>query len=555
MTGSGPTATADCGMTQTWTANFTDDCGNVAEEVSITYTWTEDNDDPVIATKAVSGDLGCNPTVEAPEFTLTEACSPGEIVMTGSGPTATADCGMTQTWTANFTDDCGNVAEEVSITYTWTEDLVDPVIATTATSGDLGCNPTVEAPVFTLTEACSPGEIVMTGSGPTATADCGMTQTWTANFTDDCGNVAEEVSITYTWTEDLVDPVITNCPVDVDFEFETPIFDETVTATDNCGDPVVSYVDSNSSIVVPGAPGVDPATSFLIVCKRPGYDGGNGTGNRYDFILFTWDGGDYVTYGPSGPKAVYLPGELITDSNDGEPTSDDAVFTMRFEEEAAEPNNSNLKARWTIWWDADGDGPIGEVQLATKNSNNNLPAFPECQADWLEFDSLSTGFNCKIAESVCLGSNEPGPGYTAYVRTRDFTATDSCGNTSDDLNGATCSVTYTWKIENVEEPSIANTELDEADRSIELDFAAYPVPFDSNVNVKFNFEFDTNVTINVHDTRGLLIKSLSLTNVRAGSDIKESFDLSRAGDQLFYITVITNQGSVTKKVVSSNIKN
>jgi len=92
------------------------------------------------------------------------------------------------------------------------------------------------------------------------------------------------------------------------------------------------------------------------------------------------------------------------------------------------------------------------------------------------------------------------------------------------------------------------------DFGVELDFAAYPVPFDRDVNVKFNFEFDTDVTIDVHDTKGLLVKSLSLTNVRAGSDVKKSFDLSRAGDQLFYITVTTNQGSVTKKVVSSNMK-
>ena len=92
------------------------------------------------------------------------------------------------------------------------------------------------------------------------------------------------------------------------------------------------------------------------------------------------------------------------------------------------------------------------------------------------------------------------------------------------------------------------------DMGVELDFMAYPVPFDRDVNVKFNFEFDTDVTIEVHDTRGLLVKSMTLNNVRANTEIKKSFDLSRAGDQLFYITVTTNQGSVTKKAVSSNMK-
>ena len=95
---------------------------------------------------------------------------------------------------------------------------------------------------------------------------------------------------------------------------------------------------------------------------------------------------------------------------------------------------------------------------------------------------------------------------------------------------------------------------DEVKIGVELDFLAYPVPFDRDVNVKFNFEFDTDVTIEVHDTRGLLVKSMTLNNVRANTEIKKSFDLSRAGDQLFYITVTTNQGSVTKKAVSSNMK-
>ena len=127
-----------------------------------------------------------------------------------------------------------------------------------------------------------------------------------------------------------------------------------------------------------------------------------------------------------------------------------------------------------------------------------------------------------------------------------FTATDDCGKET------TCTTYYSWNIVD-DAPTGANDGTSDS-MEMELDFTAYPVPFDREVSVKFNFEFDTDVTIDIHDTRGLLVKSLSLTNVRAGSDVKKSFDLSRAGDQLFYITVTTNQGSVTKKVVSSNMK-
>ena len=42
----------DAITTQTWTANYTDACGNAAEEVVITYTWIVDTEVPVISTEA-----------------------------------------------------------------------------------------------------------------------------------------------------------------------------------------------------------------------------------------------------------------------------------------------------------------------------------------------------------------------------------------------------------------------------------------------------------------------------------------------------------------------
>ena len=110
----GPQATEGCGYTQTWTANYTDACGNVAETVSVTYTWIMDNEAPVITTDAESGDLGCNPDIVPPLFKVTDNCLDSEMDLDASteGPQATEGCGYTQTWTANYTDACGNVAEQ-----------------------------------------------------------------------------------------------------------------------------------------------------------------------------------------------------------------------------------------------------------------------------------------------------------------------------------------------------------------------------------------------------------------------------------------------------------
>ncbi|HOI86619.1 MAG TPA: HYR domain-containing protein, partial [Lentimicrobium sp.] len=124
-------------------------------------------------------------------------------------------CAYTQTWTANYTDACNNAATPVSITYTWTVDTEAPVISTVAESADLGCNPTVEAPVFTGLDNCA-GEFTpeVSTEGP-SNEGCAYTQTWTANYTDACNNAATPVSITYTWTVDTEAPIFTALPENI----------------------------------------------------------------------------------------------------------------------------------------------------------------------------------------------------------------------------------------------------------------------------------------------------------------------------------------------------
>jgi len=133
------------------------DACEMTESCSRTFEVEADEVPPVISTDAVSEDLGCNPTVEAPEFTGLDNCD-GVFtpVVSTDGPVEPDDaCGLwSQTWTANYTDACDNDAEPVSITYTWKEDLVEPVISTDAEDTDFGCNPTITAPVYRTSVHC-----------------------------------------------------------------------------------------------------------------------------------------------------------------------------------------------------------------------------------------------------------------------------------------------------------------------------------------------------------------------------------------------------------------
>ena len=174
-----------------------------------------------------------------------------------------------------------------------------------------------------------------------------------------------------------------------------------------------------------------------------------------------------------------------------------------------------------------------------------------CQPVSAQIDELDTGFNCKIAEAVCLGSTEPGPGFTSFQKIRTFTVTDDCGKTT------TCSVTYTWNEEGDQTGGATASAPDAGDetlKGVEIDFTAYPVPFDKEVNIKLDFEFDTDATIEVYDTKGLLVMTQSVPNLKSNNVETVKLDLSRGGDQVFYVTVHTNQGSVTKKIVSSGVR-
>ena len=210
--------TSACGRSRTWTAHYTDPCGNPATDVSVTYTWTEDAKAPVIHTEAVSDHKGCNPTIVAPTFTVTDNCEgafilPTEYVTT-TGKTGDG-CEKSQSWTANYTDGCDNPAEALTVTYYWTESE-QPVITTDLTDQTLGCDATVAPPTpadFTVIDDCnSSATATVTASAETVT-DYSHSITYTATYTNDCNISAEPVQITYTWTESP--EVSISCPEDV----------------------------------------------------------------------------------------------------------------------------------------------------------------------------------------------------------------------------------------------------------------------------------------------------------------------------------------------------
>ncbi|MBP5135162.1 MAG: hypothetical protein ILP24_05320, partial [Paludibacteraceae bacterium] len=194
--------TGTCPITVTRTYTVKDLCNHTATVTHVIE--IKDSEKPEVSPLASSGDLGCNPTVTAPAFTVTDNCDANLTAdVVTDGPTHTG-CDYTQTWTATATDACGNVSETKTITYTWKQTAA-PSISPNVTGSDLGCNPasipTLTASDFTVTDACAANPLATVTSDAVQTNGCQKSQTWRANYTNACDQSAPEVTVTYTWTE------------------------------------------------------------------------------------------------------------------------------------------------------------------------------------------------------------------------------------------------------------------------------------------------------------------------------------------------------------------
>jgi hypothetical protein len=185
------------------------------------------------------------------------------------------------------------------------------------------------------------------------------------------------------------------------------------------------------------------------------------------------------------------------------------------------------------------------------------------------YNTLSVSDNCAGAlQSTVVASQSQLWRYVAveqvpggYIRTflarMHHTANDGCGNTA-----APCDVWYTFKYffpdvtrtGGGEAIDITTAEIGEQASSSngdsEMSFRAYPVPFNGEVTIAYNFNFDTDVTVEVYDTKGMLVLSKEASYLR-GTDATMPLAIN-GSDQMYYVKVITNQGTMTKKVVATS---
>ena len=314
---------------------------------------------------------------------------------------------------------------------------------------------------------------------------------------DLCENVSDDVMTCIFIVNDTTAPVLT-CPAGEDFglvDVTPSAFDLKATWTDNCQ-------------------GSGETGEFTDVLTDTASDGSNQAG-----VIFTCDIDDISYEIPFGASTG-------TDAN-GYNTYDNAPITVN----GAPDDNSFM---YNLFFNASNN--LWESFNVITNERVFFSAVatssPSCDfTDWeVDIPSCSiTNIECEIPASI------------DYTLVRTFTAEDNCGNIGE------CTVTYSWSISSQGSGSARNTQLEDK----KIDFKVFPVPFDNEVTLTYEFDYRTDVTIEFYDTKGLLVLSETNNRYVAGSTGRTKLDLSRTSSQVFYVKLTTNQGTVTKKIVSS----
>ena len=547
-------------------------------------------------------DLGCNPeTIPVPEFTATDNCSEVEVSVSTEGPVATANCGYEQTFTATATDDCGNVAEPVSVTYTWTVDLEAPTITSDAEDMDLGCNPSEEdfmTPTFDVADNCSAdlnaevtiGEIVVDG--------CSRSLTYTANATDNCGNDAEPVTVTFTWTMDTDDPIIDveaePMMVECDGEGNTDELEDYLTnfggamASDLCGD-----VTWTSEV---GEPTIDGCITSIMVTFTATDHCSNYTSTTGIFTIEDSVGPEFdetledysVQCLDDVPEADLL---TATDSCSG---AAEVSYSTSETGDAADldPCETTIVRTWTAT-DACGNETVYTQTITVADTTAPIIACPSSSVDdrividpsidctdsfaIVDFLNVQLEDNCSPTVAATPSSiirysdlyNTLPDGSIEVFGVLTYAAghnEDQCGNFAED----DC-VVYFYYIETPETSGGLRsadicktteffdgrsrlTERCGSPEVVAVAFTAYPVPFNNEINIGYSFDYDTKIAIKVYDTKGVVVSEMTLDNYIAGTKGETTIDLSRVATQMLYVKLETDRGEQIKKIISSGKK-
>ena len=83
-----------------------------------------------------------------------------------------------------------------------------------------------------------------------------------------------------------------------------------------------------------------------------------------------------------------------------------------------------------------------------------------------------------------------------------------------------------------------------------IGFDVYPVPFKDLLTVRYQFDNDAEVKIEIINLLGMIIFTQTDTDGYIGKEVELNLNLNIVKDQVYFIKLTTSRGSVTKKIIS-----
>jgi len=432
--------TGNYSVTRTWTA--TDACGN-SSQASQTIN-VQDISAPVIAALPEPSLISCPAVPVFAQATAIDECG-SAFTLTYNDVTTGGQCAgnysVTRTWTA--TDACGN-SSQASQTIN-VQDITAPVIAALPEPSLISC-PAV--PVFaqaTASDECG-SAFTLTYVDVTTNGACAgsysVNRYWTA--TDDCGNTSYAIQTIN--VQDITAPVIAalppprsiSCPAE-------PAFVQT-TASDECNSAfTLTYVDVKTRS--------DCAGSYSVTRTWTATDG-CGNSSQASQTINVQDVSAPVIAALPGPSTINCPAEPVFAQASAldECESEFALIYHDVLSDGQCKGSYSVTRTWTAT-DACGNSSqasqtinvqdvsapvIAALPAASLISCPAEPVFAQATAIDECFSAFTLTYNDVTTTGQCAGN---------YSKTRTWTATDACGNSS--------SASQTINVQDISAPVIA----------------------------------------------------------------------------------------------------
>lgn len=381
--------------------------------------------------------LECDATIpDAPDVTVTDNCdtNPAIDLIESTEPGACEDAyTFIRTWTA--TDACGNEAmftQNITI-----NDLSNPTFDNTPEDTTIECDAVPEAASVTASDNCD-DDVEVTFSEQVTNGVCTdnftLTRTWIA--TDNCGNASTHTQVIT--VQDTTDPVIVGTPASTSAECDAvPAAPDAgdVTATDNCDNDVeITFLETiatgacdESYTIARSWTAIDNCGNSAIVVQNISI------GDNTPPVLAGVPLNDTAECDAlPGPPVDGLVVAIDNCDNDVEITFSETTIA------GSCTDSYTLRREWTAT-DNCGNQATGTQDIIISDTTapvlSGVPADTtvECNAIPDADPNVSATDNCDNDTMIEISDNTiTGSCAGNYIIERTWTATDNCGNTSND---------------------------------------------------------------------------------------------------------------------------